>query len=265
MICPVGSSVRLLEDAKLALKLEREASGSSQSSTAGGSNGPSGGYLSPRGNLRRKRSAGRDLGNAGRGPYGAIPGNGSERKEAVPRSTSSDRVPLVGRGATSTFEALGSPVKQHPVRRSGSSGRLQTNASGNGSPRKGSKRGSTEMVPILTGNGRSSSPGGSAALEEGRNSSNDARGFLAGRDQEDEDEDCDEEPAGDVQMAILDFSGATGLDASAARSCFHMLKQVLRVHGIRCVFVVSSPDIRALLVAHQVIAPPSISEVSFQT
>ena len=122
------------------------------------------------------------------------------------------------------------------------------------------------MVPILTGNGRSSSPGGSAALEEGRNSSSDAR-FLAGRDQEDEDEDCDEEEpiAGDVQMAILDFSGATGLDASAARSCFLMLKQVLRVHGIRCVFVVSSPDIRALLVAHQVIAPPSISEVSFQT
>ena len=73
------------------------------------------------------------------------------------------------------------------------------------------------MVPILAGNGHSSSPGDSAALEEGRNSNNDA--FLHGRDQEVEDKDWDEESAGDVQMAILDFSGATGLDASAARSC----------------------------------------------
>ena len=39
--------------------------------------------------------------------------------------------------------------------------------------------------------------------------------------------------------------------------------QVLRQHDIRCVFVVSSPDIRALLVAHQVIeTPPPPSEVS---
>ena len=32
-----------------------------------------------------------------------------------------------------------------------------------------------------------------------------------------------------VQMVILDFTEATGLDASAARSCFLMLKQLLKV------------------------------------
>ena len=55
-----------------------------------------------------------------------------------------------------------------------------------------------------------------------------------------------------VRLCILDFCGATGLDASAARSCFLMLKQTLKTHGILCIFVVSSQPITDLLLAHQV-------------
>ena len=58
---------------------------------------------------------------------------------------------------------------------------------------------------------------------------------------------------GKLQMVILDFTEATGLDASAARSCFLMLKQLFKTHDIECVFVISSKKIRALLEAHDVI------------
>ena len=60
-------------------------------------------------------------------------------------------------------------------------------------------------------------------------------------------------PLCQIQMVILDFTEATGLDASAARSCFLMLKQLFKTHDIECVFVISSKKIRALLEAHDVI------------
>eukprot|EP00613_Pedinella_sp_CCMP2098_P063671 CAMPEP_0171977020 /NCGR_PEP_ID=MMETSP0993-20121228/245027_1 /TAXON_ID=483369 /ORGANISM="non described non described, Strain CCMP2098" /LENGTH=94 /DNA_ID=CAMNT_0012628669 /DNA_START=15 /DNA_END=296 /DNA_ORIENTATION=- len=64
-------------------------------------------------------------------------------------------------------------------------------------------------------------------------------------------------PTTTVRYAILDFSGVTGLDASAARSCFLMLKQLLKTNGIICVFVVSSKPIRDLLLAHGVMRVPA--------
>ena len=245
-----GSSVRLLEDTKLALRLEEEAEPDPQLPLS----------LSPKkkrrqlngmdgmdGNGGRSRSTPRSIaggaGKDGRGEYGAIgvgvggafvsSPNSSPSFSSTPRSSGSGRAP------TSTFEAaaLGLPPTQWGTPgggigertssgtrlRSGSGGggggggggRASPNASksssasslsafrkkGGSTPRKGGAS-STEMTPILTTGG--------GDVEGG--------GYY--------DDGYEGMGGGELQMAVMDFSGATGLDASAARSCFLMLKQV---------------------------------------
>lgn len=58
-----------------------------------------------------------------------------------------------------------------------------------------------------------------------------------------------------TEFLILDFSAVRGLDATAARSCFLMLLQILRGSGATVVFAGLKSAVRDLLRAHGVIIP----------
>ncbi|CAM9577827.1 unnamed protein product [Phaeothamnion confervicola] len=58
-----------------------------------------------------------------------------------------------------------------------------------------------------------------------------------------------------TQWIVLDFTGVVGVDATAARVCFLMLKHLLRASGVTLVFAGLRPKIRALLQAHAVVQP----------
>ncbi|CAN0249157.1 unnamed protein product, partial [Ectocarpus sp. 8 AP-2014] len=56
-----------------------------------------------------------------------------------------------------------------------------------------------------------------------------------------------------TRRVILDFSNVVGVDATAARSCFLMLKIVLRTSGVHVVFSGATRKVQALLRSHGVI------------
>lgn len=63
-----------------------------------------------------------------------------------------------------------------------------------------------------------------------------------------------EEGENRIRWLIFDFSLVTGLDATAVRSCFMMLKCLLRNAGISVVFAALAPHMRELLVSHGVLS-----------
>ncbi|CAM9163715.1 unnamed protein product [Ectocarpus sp. 6 AP-2014] len=56
-----------------------------------------------------------------------------------------------------------------------------------------------------------------------------------------------------TRRVILDFSNVVGVDATAARSCFLMLKIVMRTSGVHVVFSGATRKVQALLRSHGVI------------
>ena len=56
-----------------------------------------------------------------------------------------------------------------------------------------------------------------------------------------------------TEFLVLNFTEVSGVDATAARSCFLMLVQLLRNAGATVVFACPRKDIRQLLEAHGVI------------
>eukprot|EP01038_Epipyxis_sp_PR26KG_P008476 gene8476-11458_t len=67
-----------------------------------------------------------------------------------------------------------------------------------------------------------------------------------------EDED-DSSVHGGTEYLILDFTGVLGVDATAARSCFLMLVQLMRAAGVTVIFAQMSESIEQLFRAHNVI------------
>lgn len=58
-----------------------------------------------------------------------------------------------------------------------------------------------------------------------------------------------------THYVVLDFSGVTGLDATAARTCFVTLKQTLQQHNISLVFCGVDNDMLKMLKNHEVLIP----------
>ncbi|CAN0508281.1 unnamed protein product, partial [Laminaria digitata] len=56
-----------------------------------------------------------------------------------------------------------------------------------------------------------------------------------------------------TRRVLLDFSKVVGVDATAARSCFLMLKIALRTSGVDVVFSGLTPKVQGLLRSHGVI------------
>lgn len=57
-----------------------------------------------------------------------------------------------------------------------------------------------------------------------------------------------------TQFVVFDFSAVTGMDATAARSCFFVLKSLFHRHDIRVVYCGMNAEIEALLRANDVIS-----------
>jgi len=62
-------------------------------------------------------------------------------------------------------------------------------------------------------------------------------------------------PSGGIltEFLVLDFSAVLGVDATAARSCFLMLIQLMKIAQVVVVFANMSPTIERLLRSHNVI------------
>jgi SulP family sulfate permease len=54
-------------------------------------------------------------------------------------------------------------------------------------------------------------------------------------------------------MQVLDFTSVIGVDATAARSCFLMLTQLMKAARVTVVFTSMSEEVEALFRAHAVI------------
>ena len=61
-----------------------------------------------------------------------------------------------------------------------------------------------------------------------------------------------------TEYLVLDFGNVLGVDATAARSCFLMLKQLMRASGVILVFTNVSPVVKGLLIAHGVLTEEDI-------
>jgi SulP family sulfate permease len=56
-----------------------------------------------------------------------------------------------------------------------------------------------------------------------------------------------------AEYLVLDFSNVMGVDATAVRSCFLMLVQLMRASGVTVVFTDLNPAVLSLFTAHNVI------------
>ena len=71
----------------------------------------------------------------------------------------------------------------------------------------------------------------------------------------------DEEATGNpnaTEYLVLDFTHTSGVDATAARSCFLMLMQLMKASHVTVVFANMSPSVRSVLTANGVIRPRDV-------
>ena len=85
----------------------------------------------------------------------------------------------------------------------------------------------------------------------------------AGTPGPEQDAELDRGPA--TKYVVLDLKEVTGVDATAARSCFLSLLQLLRPHGIPLCLAHVTPQLEALLRAHDVIHDDSKACLCFET
>jgi len=61
-----------------------------------------------------------------------------------------------------------------------------------------------------------------------------------------------------TEFLVLDFTGVVGIDATAARTCFLMLMQLMRSSGIPIVYANMKPTVKSLLECHEVLRPTDV-------